>query len=75
VGDFTSIPRRRRARRRDHAGRQHAGGRRLAGAVGPEQAEDLARDDISLEPISDAEWERTLVALFMEMLNVPESHR
>ena len=32
-------------------------------------------DDISLEPISDAEWERTLVALFMEMLNVPESHR
>jgi hypothetical protein len=31
-------------------------------------------DDISLEPISDAEWEQTLVALFMEMLNVPVAH-
>lgn len=29
-------------------------------------------DDISLEPISDAEWEQTLVALFMEMLNFPD---
>jgi AcrR family transcriptional regulator len=31
-------------------------------------------DDISLEPISDGEWEDTLVALFMEMLNVPVAH-
>jgi AcrR family transcriptional regulator len=31
-------------------------------------------DDISLEPISDAEWEQTLVALFMEMLNIPVAH-
>jgi AcrR family transcriptional regulator len=31
-------------------------------------------DDISLIPHSDAEWDFTLVALFMEMLNVPVSH-
>jgi AcrR family transcriptional regulator len=28
-------------------------------------------DDISTDPISDGEWEQTLVALFMEMLNLP----
>jgi len=28
-------------------------------------------DDISTNPISDGEWEQTLVALFMEMLNLP----
>jgi AcrR family transcriptional regulator len=28
-------------------------------------------DDLSLEPISDAEWEQTLIAVFMEMLNFP----
>jgi AcrR family transcriptional regulator len=28
-------------------------------------------DDISLFPIGDAEWEQTLVSLFMQMLNVP----
>jgi AcrR family transcriptional regulator len=28
-------------------------------------------DDISLVPIGDAEWEQTLVSLFMQMLNVP----
>lgn len=28
-------------------------------------------DDISSDPISDAEWEQTLVALFMETLNLP----
>lgn len=28
-------------------------------------------DDLSLEPISDAEWEQTLIAVFMEMLIFP----
>jgi AcrR family transcriptional regulator len=28
-------------------------------------------DDISSDPMSDSEWEQTLVALFMEMLNLP----
>jgi AcrR family transcriptional regulator len=28
-------------------------------------------DDISSDPISDGEWEQTLVALFMETLNLP----
>jgi AcrR family transcriptional regulator len=31
-------------------------------------------DDISLIPLSDAEWDLTLVALFMEMLNLPVGH-
>jgi hypothetical protein len=37
------------------------------------QAVSLGRtlDDISTDPISDVEWEQTLVALFMEMLNLP----
>jgi AcrR family transcriptional regulator len=28
-------------------------------------------DDISSDPLSDGEWEQTLVSLFMEMLNLP----
>jgi AcrR family transcriptional regulator len=28
-------------------------------------------DDLSLEPISSVEWEQTLIAVFMEMLNIP----
>lgn len=32
-------------------------------------------DDISLIPISDEEWEQTLVALFMEMLSFPVVHQ
>ena len=39
------------AGRRDHAGREHARGRRLAGAVGSEQAEDLTLADGQVEPV------------------------
>ena len=39
------------ARRRHHAGREHADCGRLAGAVGAEQAEDLARGDGQVESV------------------------
>jgi hypothetical protein len=37
------------------------------------QAVALGRtmDDLALIPMSDIEWEQTLVAFFMEMMNVP----
>ena len=43
------------ARRRDDPGREHPGGRRLAGTVGAEQAEDLAGVDGEVEPVDRSE--------------------
>jgi hypothetical protein len=41
----------RRARRGDHARRQHPDGGGLAGAVRAEEAEDLARSDLQVERV------------------------
>src|ERR1700722_434505 len=39
----------------DHTGGEHPGGRRLAGAVGPEQAEYLAGLNAQIEPVDRGE--------------------
>ena len=55
VGDDVDAADERLPRGRDDAGREHPGGRRLAGAVGPEQAEDLAGRDAEVEPVDRPE--------------------
>ena len=55
VGHHVDRRRRRPGRGRDDPGGEHAGGRRLAGAVGPEQSEDLAGGDRQVELVDGPE--------------------
>ena len=64
--DVVAADRRAAARRRQQR-RQHQHGRRLAGAVGPEEAVDLARRDGEVDPVDGA---RSLAELADQVLDL-----